>query len=137
MEDVVSIQQILNQYSVASSRSDIEAIISTYAEDGVWSLRGGSLLFEGTDAIRQGLSSFVDRLEYMVQFNSPAVIVVAGDTATATSVIVERGRYRETGEVFEALGFYDDSLVKGSDGWRFKQRTSRTEAMRTIEPARL
>ena len=55
MEDSVAIQQLMNFYSVSSSRGNIEDVVSTYAPDGVWKIASMGRMFEGQAAIRDGL----------------------------------------------------------------------------------
>lgn len=129
MEDIVAIQQLMNRYSVSSSRGDIEAVISTYASDGVWKIASRGLIFEGQAAIRDGLTTFASQQEYVMQQNAPAAIKIDGDSATATSVVCERGKTTGS-DAFEALGFYVDQLVRTAEGWRFKQRTFERVSMR-------
>ena len=123
MIDEVAIQQTINRYSEAASRADWSAVVATYAPDGVWVIASSGTTFEGRDAIREGLGKMSGAMEFVVQINAPAVIDVSGDTATARSVIREAGRVKGSDETFEALGFYADSLVRTSEGWRFSRRT--------------
>jgi ketosteroid isomerase-like protein len=132
MDDYTAIQQLISRYSVASTRFDLEGIVETYAADGVWHLASRKASFEGQAAIRDGLRSFIDNLDFMVQSNAPAAITIDGDTATAISVITERGKPKGSDTPFEALGCYFDDLVRTADGWRFKRRCFETITMRSL-----
>jgi ketosteroid isomerase-like protein len=133
MDDRVAIQQLLNRYSVSSSRRDFDDVVSTYAADGVWEIASWRKSCEGQAAIRDGLRTLTAETEYVIQQNSPGVIIVKRDTATATSVIRENGKQSRSDEAFEALGYYVDILVRTADGWRFKQRRFELSSMRTYQ----
>lgn len=132
MEDSIAIQQLINRYSVSSSRGDLDIVVSTYALDGVWEIASMSKMFEGQDAIREGLATLTSQQDYVMQQNAPAMITVEGDSATATSIVCERGKLTASNDVFEALGFYNDSLARTAEGWRFKRRSFELVAMRNF-----
>jgi ketosteroid isomerase-like protein len=132
MDDIVAIQQVLNQYSVASSKFDLDRVVATFAADGVWELAARRKKFEGVAAIRESVSGLMGNLEYLVQSNAPGVIAVDGDRATAVSVIAERGKLSGGDTSFEAFGLYHDDLVRTADGWRFARRSFETITMRSI-----
>jgi ketosteroid isomerase-like protein len=135
MEDIIEIQQLLNRYSISSSRGDVDDIAATYAEDGVWNVASMAETVQGHAAIRQALTGFTSQQEYLVQQNAPGLISVEGDSATATSVICEKGKFAANDHSFEALGFYVDRLVRTAAGWRFKERTFELVNMRSIPAA--
>lgn len=131
--DEVAIQQTINRYSVAASKRDWDAIIATYAPDGVWELSGGRK-FQGRAAIREAMLGTSSASEYNFQINAPAVITVDGDHATATSVIREGGKVAGNDEAFEVLGFYEDKLVRTTEGWRFAHRHFVFKARHRYQP---
>lgn len=133
MSDEVAIQQVLNAYSVAASRGDLEAMAATYTPDGIWAIPGIDARFEGRDAILEGSKAIMGAIEYMVQLNTPAVIDVDGDTATAQCVIRECGKYTGRNTNLEVLGLYDDKLVRTSKGWRFAERIFTVRGMHDFE----
>lgn len=122
MIDEIAIQQTLNRYSEACSRTAWDEAAQTFTADGVWEIPVRDVKFEGRDAIRNGFAHFTAPMEYFVQINAPAVIQVDGDKATARSVIRECGKFKGRDEAMEVLGFYSDSLVRTKDGWRFARR---------------
>jgi hypothetical protein len=132
MEDSVAIQQLMNRYSVSSSRGNIEDVVTTFVPDGIWRIASLEKTLEGQAAIRDGLTAFTSQQDYVMQQNAPAVITIDGDSATATSVVCERGKLARTGNAFEALGFYVDKLLRTAEGWRFKQRSFELVSMRTF-----
>ena len=135
MSEEVAVQQTLNAYSVNASLGDLEAMVATFMPDGVWDLPGINARFEGREAILEGASAITGAIEYMVQLNSPAVIKVDGDKATAQSVIRECGKYAGRQTSLEVLGLYTDELVRTPEGWRFAKRTFTVRGMHDFENA--
>ena len=133
MDDSVAIQQLLNRYSVRSSRREFDDVVATYAPDGVWEIASWGQTFDGHAAIRDGLFSLTAQTEYVIQQNSPAVITIDGDTATATSVICENGKQADSCDAFQALGYYVDQLARTAEGWRFKRRRFELVSMRSFQ----
>lgn len=135
MSDEIAIQQTLNTYSVSATRGNLEAMVATFAPDGVWEVPGIEARFEGREAILAGASAITGTIEYMVQLNAPAIIEVDGDTATAHSIIRECGKYAGRQACLEVLGLYDDKLVRTADGWRFALRVFTVRGMHDFEVA--
>lgn len=129
MTDEEAIQQVLNAYSFNASTGNLEAMVDTYAPDGVWEVPGIGLALTGKDAILAASQGITTTLEYMVQMNSPATIAVNGDRATAQSIIRECGKYAGKQLNLEVLGLYEDELVRLPEGWRFARRTFTTRGM--------
>ncbi|MGB8365810.1 MAG: nuclear transport factor 2 family protein [Rhizomicrobium sp.] len=132
MIDEFSIQQTLNCYSEGASRADWDQVVSTFMPDSVWEIPSLSAKFEGHKAIRDGLVAFTAPMDYIVQLNTPAIMKVDGDTATARSVIRECGKYSGRDEALEVLGFYADRLVRTPDGWKFTRRTFEVRGMHSF-----
>jgi ketosteroid isomerase-like protein len=122
MDDAASIQNLINAYHEAGSLGDYERMIATFAADAVWEFTRSGRQFVGLAAIRDAVAAFTGPLEYVAQINAPAVIAVAGDTATARSSIRESGKFAGRDEGVEAFGVYHDELVRTADGWRFARR---------------
>ena len=135
MSDLAAIQQVLNTYSVAASLGDIEGMAATFQPDGVWEIPAIGARFEGREAIVAGAQAIIGAIEYIVQLNTPAVIEVDGDTATAQCVIRECGKYAGRDTSLEVLGLYADKLVRTPDGWKFALRTFTVRGMHDFENA--
>ena len=129
MLEEFSIQQTLNCYSEGASRADWPQVLSTFVPDGIWHIPALEAKFEGHNAIQEGLTLFSEPTDYIVQQNSPAVIKVEGDKATARSVIRECGKYSGLDQTLEVLGFYADDLVKVDGEWKFVQRVFELQGM--------
>jgi ketosteroid isomerase-like protein len=135
MIDEVAIQQTINRYSVAASKRDWDAIIATFAPDGIWELASSGRKFQGRAAIREAMLGTSSASEYNVQMNAPAAITVNGDRAMATSIIRESGKPVGSDQPFEFFGFYEDELVRTADGWKFARLTFVLKARHRFEPA--
>ena len=70
--------------------------------------------------------------DYFVQLNTPAVISLDGQRATAQSTIRECGKYKGRNEALEVLGSYIDELVLTADGWRFALRSFHSYGLHTF-----
>ena len=122
MSDEFAIQQTLNTYSYNASLGRLEEMVATFAPDGVWEIPGIGAKFEGREAILVGAQAITGAIEFIVQLNTPAIIKVNGDKATAHSVIRECGKYAGKQLALEVLGAYDDELVRTAEGWQFARR---------------
>jgi hypothetical protein len=132
MHDELAIQQTINRYSVASSQARWDEVLATFTPDGVWEVPVHNVRFEGREQIRSGLIRFSGPMDYIVQVNSPSVIEVDGDTATAECVIREGGKLTGADAALEIMGFYKDRLVRTPQGWRFTLRRFELSGMHTF-----
>lgn len=123
MHDEIAIQRTLNLYSEGCSKRDWEQVLGTFLSDGVWEVPQLGQRHEGHAAIRPAMAGFPEMFDYFVQINSPATIDVAGDRATARSMVRECGRFSGRHEALEVMGYYADELVRTAEGWKFARRT--------------
>lgn len=124
MSDRDDIQDVITLYSIGCSKRDWGMVTGLFTEDGEWCAAGATL--KGRAALGAAMSGFLVKMAYFVQMNSPAVIRVDGDTATAESTIREMGKFIDRDEAFECLGWYADELVRTSEGWKFARKTFTT-----------
>jgi SnoaL-like domain len=123
MIDEFAIQQTLNKYSDGASKPDWDQVMATFLPEAIWEIPVLKARYQGHAAMLPVMSGFVAQMDYFVQINSSAIITVDGDKATARSTIRECGKLAGRNEVVEVLGFYDDELVRTSEGWKFSRRT--------------
>ncbi len=123
MSDKEDIQDTISLASYAGTTRDWELLASTYLPDGAWDLAGSEYKMKGRDVIKASLPKFVEGTDYLCQTNSPAMITINGDKATAKSLIREAGKTTGKDEWLEFLGIYEDSLTRTPEGWRFSNRT--------------
>ncbi len=69
--------------------------MATFLPDGIWEVPGMEILCQGRDDIRSTMDALMAPIEYLVQINAPAVIVVDGDTASARSLVRESAKFRD------------------------------------------
>ena len=132
MNDELSIQQTINRYSVAASQARWDEVLDTFTPDGVWEVPVHQVRFEGPAEIRGGLIRFSGNMDYIVQVNTPSVITVDGDTATAECVIRECGKLTGQDAALEILGLYKDKLVRTPRGWKFTYRLFELRGMHSF-----
>jgi hypothetical protein len=132
MLDEIAIQQTLNLYSEGASRRDWKQVLSTFTPDGVWEIPALNARFQDHSVIQKVMADFVAQMAYFVQVNSPAVITVQGDRASARSIIRECGKFADRDEALEILGCYEDELVRTDAGWRFARRVFRSYGKHTF-----
>lgn len=137
MHDEFAIQQTINRYSVAASQGDWDTVIATFTPGGVWEVPVHNVRFVGPKEIRSGLIRFSSPMDYIVQLNSPSVITLDGDTATAECVIREGGKLTGADAALEIMGLYKDRLVRTPQGWRFTLRRFELAGMHSfpLQPA--
>jgi ketosteroid isomerase-like protein len=127
MLDKIEIQDLISRYSDAITRRDWEAVTSAFSPEATWHVVGQpAFQFKGRD-VGPGIRSLVEPSNYLVQMNTPALIEINGDEATARSTILESGEY-EAGKFqpfkarFDSFGTYEDVLRKVDGRWRFASR---------------
>jgi ketosteroid isomerase-like protein len=136
MLDEIAIQQTISRYSEGAGRADWDQVMSTFVPDGIWEIPDLGVRHQGHAAIQPAMAAFVGQMAYFVQSNSPAIIAVEGDKATARSVIRECGKFADRDEALEVLGFYHDDLVRTPEGWKFTRRSFKTAGIHTFAVAR-
>jgi len=122
MSAEVEIQQTLNRYTEGASRGDWQQVLSTFTADATWEIPAIGACYQDHAVIRQVMAAFVGQMKYFVQINSPAMITVDGDKATARSIIRECGKFSDRDEALEIFGCYSDELIRTPEGWRFTRR---------------
>lgn len=120
--DQLAIQRTISLYAEGASRRDWDQVIATFLPDGVWELPSSGLIVAGHDQLRAVLPRMLEGIELFAQMHSPAIIDLAGDRATARSIVREVARFAGSSEGFEAVGVYEDELARSGDGWQFARK---------------
>ena len=123
MIDKLEIQETISVYHEGASKADYDQLMTTFLPDGIWEVPGMEILSQGRDDIRSTMTALMAPIEFLVQINAPAVIVVDGDAASARSLIRESAKFRNRPGLMDVVGQYNDELKRTSDGWRFAHRT--------------
>jgi len=123
MIDKVEIQETISRYHEGGSTADYDQLVATFLPDGIWEVPALGILSSGIDDIRSTIATLMAPIDYLVQINAPAIIVVDGDTASARSLVRESAKYRDRSELMDVVGQYTDELQRTTDGWKFARRT--------------
>jgi len=138
--DRAEIENISTRYMVAVDAGDIEAVMSTWAEDGVLEWVGG--VENGKAAIRKAMSNFggaaaarnipegAKSRSRTRHFILNHVIDVNGDTAKTVAYwfnITNDTPQKDVQLVY--FGHYEDELVKQNGHWLFKKRRVFNESL--------
>jgi hypothetical protein len=129
LEDEKAIRGLLAAYCFCVDRSDADAFVELFTEDGVWD-RGPWGRLEGRralhDYVRAAAGAETPRKIKVRHFCANEVISIAGDTATARCYVLAMNA-APTPSVPLVIGHYQDELVKAGDRWRIKSRCLRNE----------
>ncbi|UGT68175.1 nuclear transport factor 2 family protein [Nocardia gipuzkoensis] len=110
-DDLLEIQQVLARYAVTITQGDIDGLLAVFTPDGTYSAFGDTytldLFPELVAAAPKGL--FLTGIP---------VLDIDGDTATGTQPLC----FVEHSTHDMRIGYYTDSLVRTTDGWRLKTR---------------
>lgn len=117
------IENLLEKYCWTVDSKRWGEWIECFASDGVFEVRGRELL--GHEAILDYVRANVGEYQLIRHLVHQAAVHVLGPVeATARSYFELRGRTAQGTDV-EALGSYEDQLVRTDQGWKFKRRTAR------------
>jgi len=123
MIDKVEIQETISLYHEGGSTADYDQLVATFLSDGIWEVPAMKIRSQGHDDIRSTVSAIMAPIEYLVQINAPAVVVVDGDKASARSLVRESAKLRDHPGLMDVVGQYHDDLERTADGWRFARRS--------------
>jgi hypothetical protein len=118
---IASISRLAAYYSEAICRGAIEEAVLVYAPDGVLS-SGTTDDAVGHAAIATTIREAVESFELVYNTTLPGMIFVEGDEARARFPVTELAK-RPDGTTLHFLGYYEDRLRRGPEGWRFTHRT--------------
>jgi hypothetical protein len=121
--DGEEIQKTVSIFSESGARRDWDRLVSMFTPEATWEFAGADKRLKGHAELRDAFPKMVEATEFLVQMNAPAVIDIAGDKATARSIVREAGKMRGYDEWIDLVGLYDDRLTRTDDGWRFEHRT--------------
>jgi ketosteroid isomerase-like protein len=122
MSDESDIQRTINTYSQVASLVQVDKVLELYQPDGVWAVPSQGMRCEGHAEIAAQMKLYASAMEFVLQGNSPSVIDIDGDTATARTSIRETGKVAGQDMGFEYIGIYVDKLVRTPGGWKFAER---------------
>lgn len=136
LADRIEIRELIEAYSDAVMRGDVEDWGQVWAEDAFWALPEfpGHEAFHGRAAIIAGWSWSMaqygeTRAEggapVMIYVSTPGAIKVEGDRATARVYTSEIYRMPDSGREVRVRGQYEDELARIDGKWLFTKRIYR------------
>ena len=116
--DRAEVTELFHAFARAIDEKDQPAYADTFAEDGAVTLPHAR--YEGRDAIRAMRGPPMHWGTHHIQGNHQ--VTVTGDAATARAYVIASHTFEKTvlDENARAGGWYDATLVRTADGWRFK-----------------
>lgn len=122
-EDRLAIRELVDIYADAVTRNDSAAWISTWAEDGEWSVPdnfGGTMTARGRDSILKLWTQAMTQFAGVVFQAWPGAIIVEGSRATMRSYTHET--YMDQGGPTVLHGAYEDICIRQQGRWLFHRR---------------
>ncbi|GER22307.1 hypothetical protein NCCP1664_08040 [Zafaria cholistanensis] len=122
--DVEAIRRLTHEYSWAVDNARLDDIVALFAEDAEWDVTAfGMEVVRGTEAIRAFYTGLIENTTHRCHLALNHRIDVDGDTAAAT-VYIHAFVTTGDGRRDESLGYYADSYVRTSQGWKFQRRAA-------------
>ena len=119
--DELAIRQLVAAYADAVNRRDESLWASTWAEDGVWDLRGN--VVEGREAVVALWNTAMGGFSFVAQLVYQGTLEIDGDRATGRWYLSEHLRPvdAETGRF--TIGSYADEYTRVGGEWKFARRS--------------
>jgi SnoaL-like domain len=122
LADKDAIRELLARYCFLLDGFRLGEFASLFTADGEWISRNGQATGpEGIERLLRGLVPEPAPGRRRKHFTANIVIELAGDHAKVVSNFLVV-RDSETGPAIAVAGSYDDTVVRTSDGWKFKSR---------------
>jgi len=127
-EKKFAIREVLDGYSGAASRLDIQAFLSFFTSDaeihGVAKMFGRTDPLKGHAQIGEFFGPSLQNLEWLVQQNTTTdVKLLSGGSRAETRTGVLEMAKRKNASMIVLIARYDDELTLTAAGWRFTKRT--------------
>ncbi|HZQ32204.1 MAG TPA: nuclear transport factor 2 family protein [Mycobacterium sp.] len=110
-DDLVEIQQLLAKYAVTITQLDIDGLVEVFTPDGTYSAFGETYALERFPVL-------VDAAPKGLFLTGTALVEIDGDTGTGTQPLC----FIDHASHDMRIGYYRDTYVRTSDGWRLKTR---------------
>lgn len=123
LQDRLLIRDLVDAYSDATFRGDVEAWLACWTEDAVRSF--GDHECRGKAALRAFWDQVWTTIEKMAFFCELGALEVAGDRASGRCHTQEILFLKGGADRREVLGLYDDQLVRENGFWLFARRDYR------------
>jgi hypothetical protein len=120
LEDRIALRELVERYADGVFRKDSRLWGDTWAEDGIWELRG--IRVEGRASIIEYWIKAMDTIDVLGFFQQLGSIEIDGDRAKSRAYLYEWGKWKD-GETIHSMGFFEDIMVKKDGMWLFKHRS--------------
>lgn len=120
-EDRLDIIDVLVRYATGIDRRDWPLFRTVFTDDCVLDY-GDIGKWNGVDAVTEFMDQSHAMAGHTMHRLSNYAIVVDGDTATARTYIDGLIMAQDNSSGVNAVGFYDDELVRTAGGWRIARR---------------
>lgn len=127
-EDLAEIVNLVNFYAIAVDSQQWHLFDRIFTED-IDADFGGPAVWRGLASLKQAFAAIHAPFASTQHATRGHHVAVDGETATCLSYV--HGRFirdmPEGGNMFESIGWYDDTLVRTAAGWRIARRGCRTQ----------
>jgi hypothetical protein len=125
-QDIAAVVNTLNLYAIGVDTRQWQLFDEVFTADAVTDF-GGPAVFSGLSEIKQLFETIHAPFDATQHATRGHHVRARGDEAT--SLCYYHARFLrdlpEGGNMFESAGWYDDKLVRTSQGWRIQHRTCR------------
>jgi len=130
-EDRADITDVLVRYATGIDRRDWPLFRTVFADDCV--LEYGEIgTWNGVDAVTDFMEQSHGMAGHTMHRLSNVTVVVTGDTATSRTYIDGLIMSQDNASGVNAIGFYDDDLIRTGDGWKIARRRFTPVRMTTV-----
>jgi hypothetical protein len=127
-QDLVDIQQLYAKYNWALDSGDSEGYASTFTPDGVFNNNAGhDAIVKFADTFHAGLGAHVRH------WNTNLMILPTAEGASGQVYLVLVDFGTKPASIVTSAS-YSDELVKTAQGWRFKKRATKGDAVPAKPP---
>jgi 3-phenylpropionate/cinnamic acid dioxygenase small subunit len=120
-EDRQDISEVLLRYATGIDRRDWPLFRTAFTDD--CELDYGEIgTWHGVDAVTEFMETSHAMAGHTMHRLTNQVITVDGDRAAARTYVDGLIMFGETGSGVNAIGFYDDEIVRTDGGWRIARR---------------
>jgi hypothetical protein len=111
VEDVIELQQLLAEYAVAMTQSDVDRVVQVFTPDGTYSAFGETYSLADFPALVEAAPKGL----FLV---GPPVLDIDGDTGGGEQPLLFVDQVSHD----ERIGWYTDTYVNTDEGWRLRTR---------------
>jgi len=120
-DDKLDITEVLVRYATGIDRRDWSLFRTAFSSDCVLDY-GDIGTWHGVDAVTEFMNQAHAMAGYTLHRLTNHAITVDGDSATARTYVDGLIMAADSTSGVNAIGFYDDELVRTADGWRIIRR---------------